>query len=381
MQKLLAAVLLAASTSVCAVYPDKPIKVLIGYAPGGSTDVVARLLAPKLSEKLGQPIIIENKPGGAGDFAAEMMLQAPADGYTLMMTTVAVHAINPGLMKQKFDPINDFTPLAFVCSYPMIMIASPQTTFKTLGELKAFNAATPAFYSSSGVGSPGHLSGELLRSRTGLNMTHVPYKGGLALDDGHHVGRGAAQLRHAPRGGAADPRRQGARRGARVETSATPRCPTCRPWPNGVSASFEVGTWSALIGPKGVPAEVVQKVHAAVAACSPIPRCASASSMTAPKSPAMTSAELGTFMRTEKRALGEGGEGRRHPAAIIGDRPYLCLCENNAAPAAGRSASRIEPLSDSVITSFDVPGRYATLVTVEPAGLLMKCVTSPRALR
>src|SRR6185295_4375436 len=129
---LAATLLLAACAS--AAWPEKPIKVYVGYAPGGSTDVVARLISPKLGEKLGQPVIIENKPGGAGDFAAELMLQSPPDGYTLMMTTVAVHAINPGLMKQKFDPINDFTPLAFVCSYPMIMIASPQTTFKTLGE-------------------------------------------------------------------------------------------------------------------------------------------------------------------------------------------------------------------------------------------------------
>ena len=109
---------------------------LIGYAPGGSTDLVARLLAPKLAEKLGQPVVIENKPGGAGDFAAEQMLQAPADGYTLLMTTVAVHAINPGLMKQRFHPLDDFTPVALVGSYPMIMIGSPQTTFKTLNELK-----------------------------------------------------------------------------------------------------------------------------------------------------------------------------------------------------------------------------------------------------
>ena len=120
------------ASSALAVYPEKPIKVFVGYAPGGSTDVVARLLAPKLGEKLGQPIIIENKPGSAGDFAAELMLQTPADGYTLMMSTVAVHAINPGLMKQKFDPLNDFTAIALVCSYPMIMIASPQTTFTRL---------------------------------------------------------------------------------------------------------------------------------------------------------------------------------------------------------------------------------------------------------
>src|SRR6059058_5976636 len=99
----LAALTAALSIAASAAYPDKPIKVLIGYAPGGSTDVVARLISPKLTEKLGQPIVIENKPGGAGDFAAELMMQAPADGYTLMMTTVAVHAINPGLLKQKFN--------------------------------------------------------------------------------------------------------------------------------------------------------------------------------------------------------------------------------------------------------------------------------------
>ena len=137
-------------------YPTRPIKVYIGYAPGGSTDVVGRLLAPRLQEKLGQPIVIENKPGGAGDFAAELMLQAPPDGYTLMLTTVAVHAINPGLFKtQKFHPLNDFTPVALVGSYPMILIASPQTTFRTMDELKAFAAKAPTFYASSGVGSPG----------------------------------------------------------------------------------------------------------------------------------------------------------------------------------------------------------------------------------
>src|SRR5947209_20452632 len=112
---VLAALALAlVATSALAAWPERPIKVLIGYAPGGSTDVVARLIAPKLQEKLGQPVVIENKPGGAGDFAAELMLQAPADGYTLVMSTVALHAINPGLMKQRFDPLNDFTALALV---------------------------------------------------------------------------------------------------------------------------------------------------------------------------------------------------------------------------------------------------------------------------
>jgi tripartite-type tricarboxylate transporter receptor subunit TctC len=298
MQKLLAAVLLLASSLVPAAWPEKPIKVLVGYAPGGSTDVVARILVPKLTEKLGQPIIIENKPGGAGDFAAEMMLQAPADGYTLMMTTVAVHAINPGLMKQKFDPINDFTPIAFICSYPMIMIASPQTTFKTLAELKGFSTATPAFYSSSGVGSPGHLSGELLRNRTGMNLTHVPYKGGspstLAIMSGE------AQLNFATLPAVVPQIRGGKVRAVALASKqrnpAVPDVPTMTEW--GVT-DFEVGTWSALIGPKGLPAEVVQKVNAAVAAALADPALRQRLIDDGAEVQAMSPAELGAFMRTE----------------------------------------------------------------------------------
>ena len=291
---------LAAALALCAhaVYPEKPIKVLIGYAPGGSTDVVARLLAPKLGEKLGQPIVIENKPGGAGDFAAELMLQAPADGYTLMMSTVALHAINPGLFKQKFDPLGDFTPIAFVCSYPMIMIASPQTTFKSLAELKGFAASTPAFYSSSGVGSPGHLSAELLRGRTGLNLTHVPYKGGspstLAIMSGE------AQLNFATLPAVVPQIRGGKVRAialaSKERNPAVPDVPTMAEW--GVS-DFEVGTWSALIGPKGVPADVVQRINAAVAAVLADPAVRQRLVEDGAEVQTMSSSELGSFMRAE----------------------------------------------------------------------------------
>ncbi len=251
------------ATSALAAWPEKPIKVMIGYAPGGSTDVVARLLSQKLGEKLGQPIIIENKPGAAGDFAAELMLQAPADGYTLMMTTVAVHAINPGLMKQRFNPIDDFTPIAFVCSYPMIMIGSPQTTFKTLAELKDLSVKSPTFYSSSGVGSPGHLAGELMVKSLGANITHVPYKGGspsvLAIMSGE------AQVNFATLPAVVPQIRGGKVRAiglaSKERNPAVPDVPTMAEL--GL-ADFEVGTWSGLIAPRGVPAEIVQKINAAV---------------------------------------------------------------------------------------------------------------------
>jgi tripartite-type tricarboxylate transporter receptor subunit TctC len=261
--RAIAAVVCLVSFGAFAAWPEKPIKVYIGYAAGGSTDVVARLLAPKLGEKLGQPVIIENKPGGAGDFAAELMLQAPPDGYTLMMSTVALHAINPGLFKQKFDPIADFEPIAIVCSYPMIMIGSPQTSFKTIAELKDLAAKAPTFYSSSGVGSPGHLAGELLRKATGANLTHVPYKGGspsvIAIMSGE------AQVNFATLPAVVPQIRGGKVRAIGLASSernpAVPDVPTMEQL--GLR-DFEVGTWSALIAPKGVSADIVRKINAAV---------------------------------------------------------------------------------------------------------------------
>jgi tripartite-type tricarboxylate transporter receptor subunit TctC len=292
-----------AAMSLCApalaAWPEKPIKVLIGYAPGGSTDVVARLLSPKLGEKLGQPVIIENKPGGAGDFAAELMLQAPPDGYTLMMTTVAVHAINPGLYKtQKFHPINDFTPMALVCSYPMILIASPTTSFKTLAELKDLSAKTPTFYSSSGIGSPGHLSGELLVKGLGANITHVPYKGGspstLAIMSGE------AQVNFATLPAVVPQIRGGKVRAIGLASMqrnpAVPEVPTMSEL--GL-ADFDVGTWSGLVGPKGVPADIVKKVNDAVAAVVSDPVIKQRLIDEGAEIRLMSPAEFGSFMRAE----------------------------------------------------------------------------------
>jgi tripartite-type tricarboxylate transporter receptor subunit TctC len=296
--RTLAASLALVASSAFAAWPEKPIKVYIGYAPGGSTDVVGRLISQKLGEKLGQPVIIENKPGGAGDFAAELMLQAPADGYTLMMTTVAVHAINPGLMKQKFNPIDDFTPIAFVCSYPMIMIGSPQTTFRTLAELKDLSVKSPTFYSSSGVGSPGHLAGELMVKSLGANITHVPYKGGspsvLAIMSGE------AQVNFATLPAVVPQIRGGKVRAiglaSRERNPAVPDVPTMIEL--GL-ADFDVGTWTGFVGPKGVPADVVQKINAAVAAVVNDPAIRQRLVDEGAEVRLMSAAEFGTFMRAE----------------------------------------------------------------------------------
>jgi tripartite-type tricarboxylate transporter receptor subunit TctC len=295
-----AALLCLAASHTLAAWPEKPIRMYIGYAPGGSTDVVARLISPKLGEKLGQPIVIENKPGAAGDFAAELMLQAPADGYTLMMTTVAVHAINPGLFKQKFDPINDFTPVALVCSYPMILIGSPQTTFKDVKELTAQAAKSPMFYSSSGVGSPGHLSGELLVKSTGANLTHVPYKGGSPSTMA--IMSGEAQVNFATLPAVVPQIRAGKVRA--IGLASTKRNPAVPEVPTLIEeglADFDVGTWSGVIGPKGIPADVVKKINEAVNAVVNDPAIAKRLVEEGAEIRLMSPQDFGTFMRAENQ--------------------------------------------------------------------------------
>jgi tripartite-type tricarboxylate transporter receptor subunit TctC len=212
---------------------------------------------------------------------------------------VAVHALNPGLYKvRKFHPIDDFTPVALVGSYPMIMIGSPQTTFRNTAELKALAATTPTFYSSSGVGSPGHLSGELLVRALGVTITHVPYKGGspsvLAIMSGE------AQVNFATLPAVVPQIRGGKVRAialaSRERNPAVPDVPTLIELGH---ADFEVGTWTGFVGPKGLPQEVVSKMNAAVAAVVNDPAIRQRLTDEGAEIRLMSPAEFGAFMRAE----------------------------------------------------------------------------------
>ncbi len=246
-------------------WPERPVKLLVGYAAGGSTDVIARLLAPRLAEGLGKPVVVENKPGASGDLAGELLLQAPADGYTLLLSTVAMHAINPGLAKaRRFDPVEDFAPIAMVASYPMILIASPQSTFRVAADLQALARKSDVFFASSGVGSPGHLAGELLARALGIPLTHVPYKGGAPSVVA--VMSGETQLSFATLPAVAPQIRAGKVRAvglaSRVRNPAVPSTPTMVEL--GIP-DFDIGTWTGVVGPRGTPADVINRVNGAVA--------------------------------------------------------------------------------------------------------------------
>ena len=167
-------------------YPSKPIKLIIPYPPGGATDVIGRIVALKMSEALGQQLIVDNRAGATGSIGAAAVATAAADGYTLLLGALTSHSINAALQPNlSFDLARDFVPVGVVGQVPLVFVVNPKVPVKTLKELMAYTKANPGVsYASSGNGSPQHMAGELFKSMTKLDMLHVPYKGsGPAMND------------------------------------------------------------------------------------------------------------------------------------------------------------------------------------------------------
>lgn len=195
MKKMFAtlAVLVAISTTAFAAYPEKPITAIVPFPPGGSTDTIARALAPKMSEKLGQQVILENKPGATGAIGATFVKRAPADGYTFMVASIGVYATNPFLQKNlAYNPQKDFDLLTVAVRSPNVLVANPKYHANSVAELISYMKKNPnkVSFASSGAGSSDHLTAALFWQETGTDGIHVPYKGGgPAITDlmGGHV--------------------------------------------------------------------------------------------------------------------------------------------------------------------------------------------------
>lgn len=186
----------AAAVGLCALgaigtvqaqaWPAKPIRLVVGFAPGGTTDVMARVMAQSLSESLGQPVVVENKPGASGNIAAAEVIRATPDGYTFLLAPTSFETANPYLFKQAIAPAKDLTPVAGVGRSQMYLLVKPESPFKDAKELVAFARSNPGklSYTSSGAGTPPHLAGELFKKVTGVFATHIPYRGAApALQD------------------------------------------------------------------------------------------------------------------------------------------------------------------------------------------------------
>ena len=172
---------LSSTAALAADYPDRPIRMLVGFAPGGGTDATARAIAPKMTELLGQQVIVDNRPGATGNIATDIVSKSNPDGYTILMGTIAALSINPHLYdKLPFDPLKDLLPVTRAVDSTNVLVVHPSVAAKTVKDLIALAKAKPGALNcgSSGVGGAGHLALELFNLQTGTKMTHVPYKGG-----------------------------------------------------------------------------------------------------------------------------------------------------------------------------------------------------------
>lgn len=260
----LAALTIAASGALAQDFPTRPVKILVPQTPGGASDALARIVAQKLSEKWGQPVVVENRAGAGGNVGMEVVANAPADGYTLLMSYVGTHAINGALYKKlPFDPEKDFAPVATLATLPFVMVTKADAPFKTVPDVVAAAKKAQLTYGSAGNGSVNHLVGEMFNAAAGVKLTHVPYRGAApAMQDlmGGQINlvfTSLPSVAGAIRNGTLHP----------VAVTSTKRAASFANIPTIAEAGykdFDVNPWFGLFAPAKVPAGIIQKINADV---------------------------------------------------------------------------------------------------------------------
>ena len=245
-------------------YPARPLRLIVPTAPGGGTDFTGRLVAAKLSETMGQQVVVENRGGGGGSVGADNAAKATPDGYTLLLGSIATHAVNPALYKKlPYDHLKDFAPVSLIGTVPTALVVHPSVPVKSMQEFITYAKANPGKinYGSSGVGSPPHLSMELLRSMTGINLVHVPYKGaGPALAD---LLGGQVQAMCTSLAGLINFVKSGRVRALGVTTAKrNPQLPDVPTIVESGIPGYEVTIWYAVFAPVATPKAIVDKLNA-----------------------------------------------------------------------------------------------------------------------
>ncbi len=255
--------LAAAGAFAQSAYPEKPVRLVVPFPPGGTVDLIARMIAERLGAGLGQPVVIDNRAGAGGAIGAEAVARAAPDGYSLLMGTGSTHGTNPAVNKKlPYDPVKDFTPIVMLARTPYILVAHPSVAAQSVRELAALARAQPGKinFASYGPGSSNHLASELFKAMAGIDLVHVPYKGAAPAvaaivagevqvmfdvvgTSGQHIKAGKLKLL-----GVGSPRR----------SSVAPESPTLAE--SGI-AGFDAGTFFALFAPAGTPRAIVERLH------------------------------------------------------------------------------------------------------------------------
>jgi tripartite-type tricarboxylate transporter receptor subunit TctC len=264
-----AGILMSTTTALAqSEYPNRPIRLIVGFAPGGSTDIVGRIVAQKLGERLGQTIVVENRAGAGGTIGADATAKAPPDGYTLTLGTTSTHAIAAGAYsKLPYNPVTDFTPISLVAITPYLLVVNPQVQARNLNEFLAFAKSQPGKlnYASAGNGTATHLAMEMLKDAAKVDLVHIPYKGNAPADTAILAGEVQAVFGSMPallQNAKANKVRPLAV-GTAVRSPALPDVPTVaeQGYPG-----FEAALWLGIMGPANMPKPVVDRLHKELAA-------------------------------------------------------------------------------------------------------------------
>jgi tripartite-type tricarboxylate transporter receptor subunit TctC len=299
------AVCAAARGARAEAYPARPLRWVVGFPPGGGADIVSRIMAPWLAERLGQPVVIENKPGASSNISIQAVVNSPPDGYTLLFIPASA-AVNVSLFDNlQFNLLRDIAPVSGLIDFPLVMVANPSLPAKTVPEFIAYAKANPGKISvgSFGTGSTSHVAGELFKMMTGINMIHVPYRGGAAmLAD---VVGGQVQVAFDVLTGALAHIRSGSLRALAVagkhRSEALPDVPTI----GETVAGYEANSWCGIGVPRGTSAEIVERLNREINAglANPTIKARLADVATTPM--VFTPAEFGAYMAAEVEKWGK----------------------------------------------------------------------------
>jgi len=280
-------------------YPAKPIRLIVPFPPGGSTDIVARIVALKLGDRLGQQVVVENRGGAGGTIGTEAVAKAPPDGYTLGVASTSTHAVAPSVYgKLGYDPVKDFAPISLVAVSPYLLVVHPDVPAKSLSEFVAYARTRPGKlnYASAGTGSTTHLAMEMLKSAAGLYIVHIPYNGngpaGTAVIGGQVealFGSLPAVLPHAKSG-----RVRPLAVGTPKRSPSLPEVPTVA---ESGFAGFDASLWLAIMAPAGTPPGVVDRLNKEIVAIIGSPEAADALSKAGAEPLTSTPAELGAMVK------------------------------------------------------------------------------------
>jgi len=302
---------LAAPASAADDYPNRPVRLIIPFPPGGSNDVVGRLVAKQLSEKLGQQVFVDNRVGAGGVLGTQAASIAAPDGYTLLVISIA-HAVNPALYKLEYDPIKSFTPVSILATGPNVLVVNPELNVKSVKDLLALAKEKPGElnYASAGIGSFQHLGGELFKLTAGVNIVHVPYRGGgPAMQDviaGQVKIMFSSLIQTTPFIKSGQLRPLGT--GGSVRSPVLPDVPTIAE--AGVPG-YVAENWWGILAPAGTPTPIVEKLHRDIQAALKAPELQAQFAREGAVSVEMSSAEFAEYIKAETvkwtRVVKEGG--------------------------------------------------------------------------